>query len=154
MAQITVLNLPEGMQQAVAEFAPGWQIKNCGTDMSPGLRDEWEGREKVLCTHPLDEQTGCVLTRTVAVPRDKQTTLRLLVGHDPQGDFELIVRVDGTVVLQKAVSPATCTQGHWLQQDVDLSPFAGREITLELVNQPTGWSYEAAYWGEIAIESR
>ena len=59
----------------------------------------------------------------------------------------------GKQVLRKPVSPATATEGHWLTQEVDLSPLAGRQVKLELVNQPTGWRYEAAYWAEIAIRS-
>ena len=153
MAEIKYDNSPAGIKKAAAQFAPGWEIKDCGPDMNPGLRDEWQGRKQVLCTHPLDAQTGCVLTRTVTVPAGKKTTLRLVVGHDPQGDFDLIVRADGKQLLRIAVSPATCTQGHWLQQDVDLTPLAGREVELELVNQPTGWSFEAAYWGEIGVVS-
>ena len=77
-----------------------------------------------------------------------------MVGHDPQGDFELIVRADGKELLRKPVRPATCTEGHWLKQDVDLTALAGREVKLELVNQPTGWMCEAAYWAEIAMVSQ
>jgi hypothetical protein len=151
MARIKFDSMPQGIKEAVADFAPGWQIKDCGPDMNPGLRAEWQGRKKVLCVHPLDPQTGCTLTRTVAVPAGKKTTLRLVVGHDPQGDFDLIVRADGKELLRKPVSPATCAEGHWLKQDVDLTTFAGLDVKLELVNQPTGWSSEAAYWAEITI---
>ena len=153
MAQIKFDSLPDGIKKSVAEFAPEWQIKDCGPDMNPGLRDEWDGRKKVLCTHPLDQQTGCTLTRTLTVPTGKKTTLRLVVGHDPQGDFELIVRADGKELLRKPVDPKTCTEGHWLKQDVDLTALAGSKVTLELVNQPSGWMCEAAYWAEIAVIS-
>ena len=153
MAEIKFDSMPQGIKDAVAKVAPGWEIKDCGPDMSPGLRDEWQGRKKVLCVHPLDQQTGCTLTKTVAVPAGKKTTLRLMVGHDPQGDFDLIVRADGKELLRKPVSPATCSEGHWLKQDVDLTGFAGHDVKLELVNQPTGWAFEAAYWAEIAIVS-
>ncbi|MHB8864490.1 MAG: ADP-ribosylglycohydrolase family protein [Pirellulaceae bacterium] len=152
-AQIKFDSLPDGIQKSATEFAPGWQVKDCGPDMNPGLRDEWEGRKKVLCTHPLDQQTGCVLTRTITLPAGKKTHLRLVVGHDPQGDFELVVRANGKQLLRTPVNAATCTEGHWLKQDVDLSSFAGSDVTLELVNQPSGWAYEAAYWAEIAILS-
>ncbi len=153
-AQIKFGTLPQGMKKAVADFAPGWQIKDCGPDMNPGLRAEWDGKQKVLCTHPLDQQNGCVLYRTVSIPAGKKTILHLVVGHDPQGDFDLIVRADGKELLRKPVSPATCTQGHWLDETVDLSSYAGRTIKLELVNQPTGWTYEAAYWATVDIEQQ
>ncbi len=154
MAQITYDALPPGVKDAVAAVAPGWEIKHCGPDMNPGLRDSWEGRSHVLCVHPLDAQTGCTLSRTLTVPAGQSTHLRLLVGHDPRGDFDLIVRVDGDEVLRTAVDPTTCQEGRWLRQEIDLTPFAGREVKIELVNQPTGWSFEAAYWGEIALVSQ
>lgn len=152
MAQITEGNMPANMEKDLEKFAPGWKIKDCGPDMNPGLRAEWAGRKNVLATHPLDSQTGCVLSRQADVPANRKTTLHLVVGHDPQGDFDLIVRADGKQLLRKPVSAQTATE-HWLTADIDLSSFAGKRVNLELVNQPSGWSYEAAYWAEISIRT-
>jgi hypothetical protein len=151
MAKITV-KTAGNMAKQVEKFAPGWQIANCGTEMDPGLRAEWAGKRDVLATHPLDRDTGCVLSKTVAVPAGKKTSLRLEVGHDPQGDFDLVVRANGQQVLRKTVGPKTAT-AHWLSESIDLGAFAGQSVKLELVNQPTGWSYEAAYWARIAVVS-
>ncbi len=152
MAQITEGNLPANMARAVEKFAPGWKIKDCGPDMDPGLRAEWAGRKGVLATHPLDRETGCVLSRTIDVPAGKKTALHLVVGHDPQGNFDLIVRADGHQLLRQPVSAQTATD-HWFTTDIDLSSFAGKRVNVELINQPSGWSYEAAYWGEITVRS-
>lgn len=151
MTLVKFSNTPERVKEALAEFAPGWQIENCGPDMNPGLRNDWQGRKNVLVTHPLDQQTGCVLSRTIEVPSEGKTELRLVVGHDPQGDFDLIVRVDGEERLKTPVSARTVTDSHWLPLALDLTPFAGKKVKVELVNQPTGWAYEAAYWAEIGI---
>ena len=139
----------------VETFAPGWKIKNCGADMDPGLRDEWGGRKNVLVTHPLDPSTGCVLmNQTLKVPEGKRTVLRIVVAHDPQGDFDLIVRANGQELLRKPVNPQTATKDPWLVQEVDLSQFAGKEAPMiELINQPSGWFCEAAYWAEIKLLS-
>ena len=103
-------------------------------------------------THPLDDKTGCVISKKIKVPADTKARLRLVVAHDPQGDFDLIVRADGRELLRKAVSKATATEDPWLVQEVDLSGFAGKKAPkIEIINQPSGWSFEAAYWGEIAI---
>ncbi len=150
MAKITAGNTPKAMQDAAAKFAPGWKIDNCGSDMDPGLREEWAGKKNVLATHPLDRQTGCILTRTIDIPAGKKATLHLVVGHDPQGDFDLIVRADGKQLIRKPVTARTAT-AHWLAEDIDLSRFAGGKVKLELVNQPSGWAYEAAYWAEIKL---
>ncbi|MCB1127150.1 MAG: ADP-ribosylglycohydrolase family protein [Verrucomicrobiae bacterium] len=153
MNRIKFGTTPEAVNRAAAKLFPGWKVADCGPDMNPGLREEWDGRRNVLCVHPLDQQTGCVLNRTVEVPAGRKTRLHLVVGHDPQGDFELRVRANDRELRRQPVNATTCTDGHWLEQEIDLSEFAGRSVTLELVNQPTGWSYEAAYWAEIKIQS-
>lgn len=154
MRRIKTFDVPPGMETAVANFAPGWKIANCGPDQDPGLRPEWGGRKSVLLTHPLDPETPCILTREVVVPKDRKTVLHLVVGHDDRGDFDLIVKLNGKGVVHQPVSKATATNDPWLVQDVDLTPLAGSKVKIELFNQPSGWSYEAAYWAELAIVTR
>jgi len=148
MAQITAGLVPD-----FKKFAPGWTIADCGPDMDPGLRTQFGGKKNVFVTHPLDKSTGCTLSRDVEVTAGKNTVLHLVVGHDPRGDWTLIVRADGKELLQKDVSKQTATAG-WMDVDVDLSSLAGKTIKLQLVNQPNGWSWEAAYWAQISLESR
>jgi hypothetical protein len=142
------------LKAAVDKFAPGWTVKNCGPDMDPGLKDHWGGRRTVLETHPLNRDTGCVLARKIEAPGGKKTFLRLVLANDPRGDFEVIVRADGKELLKKVINVnSEADPNKWLTQDVDLSSFAGKAVSVELVNQPTGWSYEAAYWAEIKVVS-
>lgn len=154
MASITAGNLPENVRIAGEKVAPGWKISHCGTEMEPGLRAEYAGKKNVLVTHPLDRDTGCVLTRKVRIPTGKKTVLRLEVAHDSRGDFDLIVRANGKELLRKPVNKQTVTEQPWLVQEIDLTSLAGgKDVNLELVNQASGWSYEAAYWAEIALIS-
>jgi hypothetical protein len=142
------------LKAAVEKFAPGWSAAKCGPDMSPGLREEWGGRKNVLMTHPLNESTGCVLSKKIDVPAGKKTMLHLVVTNDPRGDFDLVVRAGGKELLKKPVkiNSADITD-KWLTEDVDLSPLAGKTINVEIVNQPTEWQFEAAYFAEIKITS-
>jgi hypothetical protein len=94
-----MLQITEGIEPALKRFTPGWTIKNCGSEIEPGLHDEWAGKKSVFVTHPLDRNTGCKLSRTIEVP-------------------------------------------------------AGKKVKLEVVNQPSGWAFEAAYWARIAVESK
>jgi len=135
---------------AVAKFAGGFKAQKCGPDMSPGFYDRILGRENVLVTHPLDRQSGCVLSKTVDIPADKKTMLNLIVGHHPDGDWILIVKADGRELLRQTVGKETAQDG-WMQTSVDLSDYAGKAIKLELVNQPNGWAWEAAYWQKIEL---
>ena len=152
MAKITAI-AGKDISEAVSKFAPGWKIKSCGYDMDPGLKEQELGKSNVLVTHPLDRRTGCQLYRQVKIPAGKKTTLHLTVGHHPEGDWDLIVAVDGKQIARKAVSKQTAPDG-WMQTEVDLSDFAGKEVKLELINQATGWKYEAGYWAEISLESQ
>jgi len=151
MAKIKVFDLPPEVVAGLAKIAPGWKVSNCGSEMDPGLRVKWGGKKNVLVTHPQDDEVGCVLSRTVDLPADKKSVLHLVVAHDPQGDFDLVVRADGKELLRKSVDKTTATHDPWLMQDVDLSPLAGKQVKLEVVNQASGWSYEAAYWSEIEL---
>lgn len=150
MAQITQGAV--SLKAAVKKFAPGWTIASCGPDMDPGLRDKLGGKANVLVTHPLNKTTGCVLSKKVKLPAEKKSVLKLTVGHDPRGDWLLVVKAEQFTLCKKTVSPETARKG-WLDVEVDLKAFAGREVRLQLINQPTGWSFEAGWWAAIKVES-
>ena len=138
------------MNQVVAEFAPGWQIEDCGLEMDPGIRTEYRGRQRVLVTHPDDGATPCIIWREGAIPVNTQGKLRLTVSHHDDGDWQLIVKINGEEIRNMPVSADTVSEG-WLTVDIDLAPYAGQTIKVELLNQPTGWFCEAAYWAEISL---
>jgi len=140
------------LQKDLEKVAPGWTMSNCGPDMDPGLRAEFRGKKNVFMTHPLDRQTGCTLIKKVALPADKKTVLRLVVAHDPRGDWTLIVKADGKPFLKQPVNAQTAPGG-WAELRVDLGKLAGKEVLLELVNQADGWAFEAGYWAAIELES-
>ena len=116
------------------------------------MREELRGRKNVLVTHPLGENVGCVLSRSISLPANRKSTLKLVVGHDARGDWDLIVKANGELLLRKTIGPETTSLG-WTDVHVDLSRFAGQTVKLELVNEPTGWHYETGYWGEISVLS-
>ena len=131
----------------VASFAPGWKIRDWGGPaMKPGLRTEWDGRKKVLLTHPLSRTVPCVLSRKIDVPAGKKTTLELEVTNHPKGNWKLVVLVNGKQALNKDIE-----ETKWQRLIVDLSKHAGKTVDVELQNQATGWSHEAAYWSRIKI---
>ena len=150
MAKITKLSASKQLVKDLDAFAKGWILSNCGKDMDPGFKKQLEGKKNVFVTHPLDRNTPCVLSKKVAIPAGKKSSLKLVVGHHPKGDWKLIVKADGKELYAKAVGPETASGG-WMEATVDLSDYAGKTVQLELLNQPTGWSNEAAYWAEIAI---
>jgi hypothetical protein len=136
---------------AVEKFAPGWSIRNCGSYRTPGFHTTLLGKANVLATHPLNAETPCVLYKRVSVPEGGETKLHLTVGHDHPGDWQLIVRANGKELLNTAVGPEM-SRDNWMDVDADLTPYAGHDIELELLNAFNEKNWEAAFWAEIAID--
>ena len=131
----------------VVKFAPGWKVRDWGGPaMKPGLRTQWGGRQKVLLTHPFSKTAPCILSRKIEVPRGKKTILELEVTNHPMGNWKLGVLVNGKEALSKDI-----TETKWCKFQIDLSKHAGKTVSVELLNQATGWSHEAAYWSRIKL---
>jgi hypothetical protein len=141
------------MGEAIAQFAPGWVVLHCADDLSPGLHDKLRGREDVLVTHPLSEETPCIISRNVDIPEGKKTTLHLVVGHHEEGDWVLVVLAGEVALLQTTVGEEATEDG-WMDVEVDLSNYAGSVAELQLLNKANGWAWEAGYWAKIAIASK
>jgi hypothetical protein len=140
------------ISNAVEAVAPGWTATNCGSDMKPGLRDEWGGRKRVLVTHPLSTTVPCVLSKTVTVPAAGRSRLLIDVAHDPRGDWTLVVKANGREVTKRKIGKATVKSG-WLTVETDLAEFAGKTVKLEIQNCADGWNWEAGYFSRIAVVS-
>jgi putative heme-binding domain-containing protein len=142
---------PAQFAAMLAEVAPGFATKAVG-ERGLGLVKEMYGRQGVIRTHPIKEGVPCVLTRTVDLPAGKRSTLRLSVAHDPQGDWQLVVKANGEKLYDGLIGPKTTKNG-WADLEIDLSKFAGKPVNLELLNAPNNWSYEFGYWGRVEIVS-
>ena len=149
MAQIKVAPAAD-INKALKSLAPGWKCKDCGEDMEPGLKNDALGKKNVLLTHPLNQNTPCILSRLLEIPKDKKTNLLLTVGHHPQGDWELLVKADGKEIHKETIGGSEA----WKDVSVDLSAYSGKKVNLELLNSPTGWSFEGGYWAKIEIVSQ
>ena len=142
------------LQKAVDHFFPGWTIGPSGPEMDPGMRDSFRGKKNVLVTHPVDREVPCVLTTSVDIPAGKKTTLRLVVGHFEQGDWDLVIRVNGSPQKTVLIGKMSADNTGWVEVTFDLTPFAGgKNVKIDLENKANGWSWEAGYWSEIEIKS-
>jgi len=151
MAQITA-TAGINMAKAAEKFGGGWKVAKCGGDMSPGFYEDIQGKKNVLMTHPLSRTVACVMSKKAKIAAGK-ATLGLTVGHHPEGDWVLIVKADGKELLKKTIGPESA-KDLWTDVEVDLSQYAGKEVKLELINQPSEWKFEAGYWAKIELTSR
>jgi putative membrane-bound dehydrogenase-like protein len=140
---------PKQFAEVLAEVLPGWSTDASG-EGGVAVVAEHGGRPFVLRTHPVAQDKACVLTRTVEIPAGKKARLLVAAGHHPEGDWQLVVKANGEKVYESTVGPKTASNG-WHEASVDLSKFAGKSVKLELLNQPSGWSWEFGFWGHADI---
>jgi len=137
-------------QRIVQQSAPKFSIN--GSGVGGVVRFDSFRNKPATRTHPIKRGVPSVLSRKLKIEDDMKTILRATVSHHPHGDWELRVRVNGKIISRKEVSSKTVTN-EWLTHEVDLSPYAGKEIHLQLDNQPTDWRNEWGYWHEVKVSA-
>ena len=137
-------------QGIVQQSAPKFSIN--GSGVGGVVRFDSFRNKTATRTHPIKRGVPSVLSRKLKIEDDMKTILRATVSHHPHGDWELRVRVNGKIISRKEVSSKTVTN-EWLTHEVDLSPYAGKEIHLQLDNQPTDWRNEWGYWHEVKVSA-
>jgi hypothetical protein len=138
-------------KKTVEGFAPGWRLLNAGAGQNTDKLTAVRGKEGVLTTSPPNLSTHPTLRKSVEVPGGK-AALRVVVGHHETGGWTLVVRVDGKDVLSQNVSSETSKDG-WVELSVDLAPFSGKTVIVELVAVPGGRGIDVSYWADISLKT-
>ena len=121
--------------------------------MTPGLVEELETPKGMVHglvrTHPPKKGEAVTLSRTCVVPNGNPT-LHFSVANSSGGDFRLVVRVNGSPLLSTVIDDSA-GRSHLRTFDLSLESWKGQKVTIELVNEPTGWYNEAALWSDIRL---
>ncbi len=134
------------VQKTLDVLFPGWKTSPNAPDMNPGYREQMDGTYSVLVTHPPKKGEPVMLSKTMKIP-EGDPRLAVKVANAQNGDFRLIVKVDGALVFETDVGGKSDFKSYTF----GLSPYRGKTVKIELYNQPTGWSNEAASWAEIEV---
>jgi hypothetical protein len=139
---------PARFGEALGEVSP-W-FSTTASEQGVWLFKTFQGRQKIVRTHPPAQGQPCILRAAVVIPSDKRAELRLSVGHHPMSDWQLVVLANGDRLHDSLISPETAKEG-WVDFTIDLSRFAGHNVTLELHNHPNNWANEFAYWSKAEV---
>jgi len=145
--QMRMIDWPP-MEKAVAVVLPGWSLSNWGYGSSPGLYPELSGKKKVLVTTPKDWGKGVVLSKQIAIPSGKTTTLVLSVGRQLWESTNVAVRVNEKILKRVKVNRETTDAQGWVEVNVDLSDYAGQEVKLEMLGRGV------TFWHNVRIVSK
>jgi len=117
-----------------------------------GLRGNTYLDGDVLATYPRDEVRGLVLTRKATLSAAPKLSVE--AGADGGRAWGLDVHVDNQRVLTRTIQAKTRDRS-WETVEVDLQAFAGKPVTLRLIQRVLlGPEYASgnAYWRNLKLE--
>lgn len=143
------------VQKALDALCPGWKTSANANDMNPGFQGEVRTLSgcatRCILTHPPKRDEPVVLSRTVKVSSNV-ASLHFCAGNAVGGDSRLVVRIDGMEMLSTLIrSPREAHNVDMRPYDISLAPWVGREVKVELLNQPTGWYNEGVFWCDLRV---
>lgn len=127
----------------IQQLLPDYQINGSGKD-GVELIPNYHGRPAVR-THPLSRDEPSILSAKTVVPAGDRVVLRVSAGSHDDGDWLLVVRVNGKTIRQTPITAAG-NSGRWHDVDIDVSEFAGSEARIDLLNSANHWKNEHAFW--------
>ena len=135
--------------ESVSLWNPDWKVTAPEFEGTPKKLADFAGRKNVLQLHPFpDKKSPSSLSRKFTVPATGKPVLSFDAAAKSGSDWELVVRVNGKEASRKSIN---AEGGDWKNQSVDLSPWLGQTIEIQLENHPTGWSWEFSYWSDLKI---
>lgn len=133
--------------ESVSLWNPDWKVSAPDFERTPVKLAEYHGKTNVLLMHPFpDKKTPASFERKMKV---EKTRLKFSVAADDRGDWIVKAVVNGQVVKEVAVDHE---KPRWKTVEVDLTKFAGQEVTLRLEAHASGWNMEFSYWHGIELE--
>ena len=120
-----------------------------GPEFTPRVIPEFRGARNVLELQPVNHDIPASLMRKVSLPENQKSILHLEVGAHAKGDWELQVSVNDQTLIQKIIS----SEKDWHSIKVDLSEFAGQNVSISCFNKANNWHYEHSYWKSAIIAS-
>jgi outer membrane protein assembly factor BamB len=138
------------MVEAVQSVLPEWTVLNADSGPLAGLVPEHLGRKNVLALKTANNRPTR-LARFVKVSERGQTTLELDFASQPSGTTILLARVGDMTLWRKKIVGAE-TAGAWQQVQIDLTPFAGLAVWVQIQQIPTGQANEEAFLSQAEVK--
>lgn len=141
-------HVPSETQDLVGEFLPGWTLLTKQTPQQAGYLQEFQGQKDLIQTQTVKNRP-VIFAREVRVDKTKPNRLRVHVGVQQGQPWQLAVRVNDQIVLTSKLSDETPNKLGLF--DVDLAPFAGQTVWLQVAQDVAGNGPAAAFWKQIEL---
>lgn len=147
-APLSEVSLPQLMDLALV--LPGWRPEANYGHRFQFVAGDTRGESSVL-TAKVEGGNDLRLIQQINVPAGRRSTLRLRFGNIADRRWHLAVRHNSQVLLEQLVEDAGSANG-WRDASIDLSPFAGQSISLQLIHSlPPQQQPSTALWKHAVI---
>lgn len=141
-------HVPTEVQDAVGEFLPGWLLLTRQTIQQSGHEPEFQGLKDVLQTQSIHARP-VIFARLVHVSKEHPGKLRIHAAVTQGQPWQLAVRVNDQIVNTWKMDDQTPNRVG--QYDVDLTPFSGQSVWLQIAQDSLGRSTSNAYWKSLEL---
>ncbi len=142
-------DISEAQQADIALILPGW-FPAAGYAANYKLSvSDIRGETMVLSSKLVDEQ-DLTLIGEFDIPAGRKTSLKLRVGNQPERRWLLGVRVENRLLLEKTIEDPTSNNG-WHEFTVDLTPFAGRRVPIQLLHSAPKQHHTEVLWKRATV---
>ncbi|MGI8602179.1 MAG: PVC-type heme-binding CxxCH protein [Verrucomicrobiales bacterium] len=137
--------------ESVSLWNPDWKVIAPEFEGTPRRLSEYHGRKNVLEIHPFAEarKTPAALEHTAALPAEGATKLGFLAAAHDEGDWQLLLTVDGREVKRQLIDHRG---ERWQKIEVDLEAWKGQAPKVRIEAWANNWSWEFAYLAEVKFE--
>lgn len=135
-------------QEMVAEFLPGWTLLTRQTPQQSGHQPEFQGQADLIQTQTVKNRS-VILAREIRVDKTRPHRLRVRVGVEQGQPWQLAVKVNDQILLTSKLNDETPNKFGVF--DVDLAPFDGQTVWLQVAQDVTGNGPASAYWKQLEI---
>ncbi len=143
---------PDIIETQLADLAlilPGWSPAT-GFSANHKLVVSDQRGETAVLSIKLVETHDIALVGQFEIPVGRKATLRLRVGNLPDKRWQLGVRVENQLLLDRTVEETGSANG-WHDVVVDLSPFAGRTIPIQLLHAAPKQQQTEVLWKRATV---
>jgi putative heme-binding domain-containing protein len=135
--------------ESVSLWNPDWKVTAPEFEGSPRKLSEFAGRKNVLQLHPWpDKKTPAHLSRKFSVPDTAGPLLTFDTASQEGADWELSIQINGKEIKRQTID---AKGQRWKTQTLDLAPWRGQSISIQLENHANGWAWEFSYWSNLKI---
>ena len=141
---------PDFRLAEIQSVVPGWFPAANYRDRLVLYPGDLRGETFSLVSH-LDPQNSIRFNSQVALAPGRRQTLRLRVGTQPGQKWKLTLRTRNHVLVEQEIDEAV---SGWRDVAVDLSPYAGQNLPLQIIQSTSSPTAVDAFWkrAELMVE--